>query len=306
MNSRPANVTSVKCHPSAIDIGERVDVAFLAVPASAIAAAVEDCAKAGVIVAIVGAAGFAEVGSEGAQRQAELKALSLKYGIRIVGPNCNGIYSPLAKAALGFNTAHSRIIPPGNIGIVSHTGALFDTMIHNFDRLGVGLSFFVSAGNEVDLDVLDYFEFLASDDTTKVIALVIDAITDSARFRSLVHQARNRSKCVVVLKIGTSDAGAVAAEAHSSRMAGSASAYFAMFEACGVPCVTSLESLAASVALLSRYGNLRGGLAAFSCSGAGASMLLDMCGRIGIELGRLETAKRQVSDFQAFSEMKIR
>jgi acyl-CoA synthetase (NDP forming) len=135
-----------------------------------------------------------------------------------------------------------------------------------------------SAGNEADLSVLDYMEYAITHEPTKVIALLIDSLPDGRRFRALALRAHAAGKPVVALKIGGSEAGAAAAVAHSSRLAGDAQAYRALFDASGVAVVATLEGLLTASALLARYGRRPGRLGALSTSGAGASIEAESIG----------------------------
>ena len=288
ISRRLKNVDEIPCYPDLTSLPEPVDVAFLAIPAEAAVQAVRDCASAGLSAAIVGSAGYAEsLEAGGAERQVELARIAAEEGIRIVGPNCNGIYNAHLPLSIGFNTSHAKRHPAGGISIFSHSGALFDAMAGRLHMLGAGLSLFASAGNEADLSVLDYMEYAIGHAPTRVIALLIDLLDDGPRFRRLAEQAAAAGKHVVALKIGGSEAGARAAVAHSSRIAGDNAAYAALFEASGVATVASLEGFMTAAALLDRYGRHPGGLGAMSTSGAGASLLADRCAALGVPLAVL-------------------
>ena len=288
ISRRLTEVSSIPCFPDLASVPEQIDVAFLAIPAEAAVQAVRDCARAGLSAAIVGSAGYAEsLDANGAERQAELAGIAAEAGIRIVGPNCNGIYNAHLPLSIGFNTSHAKRQPAGGISIFSHSGALFDAMAGRLRMLGAGLSLFASAGNEADFSVLDYMEYAIGHAATRVIALLIDSLDDGPRFRRLAQQAHNAGKFVVALKIGGSEAGARAAVAHSSRIAGDDAAYAALFEASGVAVARSLEGFMTAAALLDRYGRRAGGLGAMSTSGAGASLLADRCAALEVPLADL-------------------
>ena len=279
------------CHPSLDAIGEPIDVAFLAVPAEAVADTLRECRNAGAKVAIVGAAGFAEGGdAAGIARQAELRRVTAETGIRVVGPNCNGIYNAANGLALGFNAAHAVRLPVGSIAILSHSGALFSVMAGYLAQLRAGISVFVSAGNEADFDMLDYLEYVLEDSQTRVAALLIDSLSDGERFRHLAERACQVGKRIVALKVGVSEIGAKAALAHSSRLAGSAAAYAALFEAGGVARVSTLEGLMTTAAMLSFFGRAEQGLGAFTTSGAGASLVADLATKHGVPLPELQAS----------------
>ena len=297
ISRRLRDVDGIPCFPALADVPEQVDVAFLAIPAEAAGQAVRDCARAGLKAVIVGSAGYAEsLDAGGAERQRDLQRIAAAEGIRVVGPNCNGIYNAHHPVSIGFNTAHAKRQKPGGVSIFSHSGALFDAMAGRLAMAGGGLSLFASAGNEADLSVLDYMEYALTHEPTRVIALLIDSLEDGARFRTLALRAHAAGKPVVALKIGGSAAGAAAAVAHSSRLAGDAAAYRALMEAGGVAVVATLEGLMTASALLSRHGPRPGKLGALSTSGAGASLIADRCEALGVPLADLTEATRSGID----------
>jgi acyl-CoA synthetase (NDP forming) len=299
ISRRLTEVNGIRCYPDLASVPEQVDVAFLAIPAEAAVQAVRDCAAAGLQAAIVGSAGYAEsLEAAGAERQGELARIAAEAGIRIVGPNCNGIYNAHHPVSIGFNTSHAKRQQPGGISIFSHSGALFDAMAGRLAMLGAGLSLFASAGNEADLSVLDYMEYAIGHAPTRVIALLIDSLNDGPRFRRLALAAADAGKHVVVLKIGGSDSGAQAAVAHSSRLAGDTAAYNALFAASGVAVASSLEGFMTSAAMLDRYGRRPGRLGAMSTSGAGASLIADRCAALHVPLASFAAGTHRRIDAQ--------
>lgn len=288
ISRRLTDVDGIPCFPALTDAPEPIDAAFLAIPAEAAIQAVRDCARAGLKAAIVGSAGYAEsLDAGGLERQGELQAAAEAEGIRIVGPNCNGIYNAHHPVSIGFNTAHAKRLKPGGISIFSHSGALFDAMAGRLSMLGAGLSLFASCGNEADLSVLDYMEYAITHAPTRVIALLIDSLPDGARFAALARAAHAAGKPVVVLKIGGSEAGSAAAVAHSSRLAGDDAAYRALFRAHGVAQTRTLEGFMTAAALLDRHGPRPGSLGALSTSGAGASLIADRAAALSVPLAPL-------------------
>jgi acetate---CoA ligase (ADP-forming) len=288
ISRRLKDIDGIPCFSDLSSLPQPVDIAFLAIPAEAAVQAVRDCARAGMKAVIVGSAGYAEsLDAGGAERQRELRRVALEEGIRIVGPNCNGVYNAHHPLSVGFNTSHAKRQLPGGISIFSHSGALFDAMAGRLSMLQAGLSLFASAGNEADMSVLDYMEYGLSHAPTRVIALLIDSLDDGPRFRRLALAARAAGKHVVALKIGGSEAGAAAAVAHSSRMAGDDASYRALFAISGVATVNTLEGLMTAAALLDKYGCCPGKLGSLSTSGAGASLIADRCAALGVPLATL-------------------
>ena len=251
INPSGGEVEGLSCYASVAATPRRVDCALLVIPAAGTVQAVRDCAAAGVRSLVMAVTGFSELATgEGRAREAEVKALAKASGMRIVGPNTNGIFNASAKLPLGYNTSHGDALTPGPISIAAHSGALFNGLAPRLRQLGAGLSKYVAVGTEVDLNVLDFLEYYIEDEDTGVIGLILEAVNDGGRFRMLAARAHAAGKPIVALKLGRSLAGAGATIAHSTRLAGSARAYDALFEDCRVATVPSVEALAGGCAVL--------------------------------------------------------
>jgi acyl-CoA synthetase (NDP forming) len=262
---------------------------MLVIPAAEMVAAAHQCADAGVRTVVVAASGFAETGeAEDIKRQTSLSDIARSSGMRMLGPNTNGILNTVDRMQLGYNSEYREQIPSGNISMISHSGALFSGIARSLRTFGAGLCKFIPVGNEADIDMLDLLAFLIRDETTDVIGLVIEGIADGARLRTLATEALRAGKPIVALKVGRSSAGVEATLAHSSRLAGSARAYDALFEACKIAVVRSVEGLAGGCALLSRRtdrsvsGDQR--LVFVTTSGAGGALLADYAALHGMSL----------------------
>jgi acyl-CoA synthetase (NDP forming) len=296
VNPREKEIAGLACYPDVDALPEAPDLAFLVVPGQLAVQLATQAARRGTQAAIVASTGFAEAGPEGLARQQALVDLRTQHGMRIVGPNTNGIYSTHDVLSLGYNAAHAEKFEPGEVSVVSHSGALFSTIGELLRSHGVGLSKFVAVGNEADLDLLDFFEHMAGDDSTRTILLVVEAVRDGARFRTIAQRARAAGKRVAVLKLGTSEAGAASTAAHSSRLAGNARAYEALFAAAGVGLVDSLEALALfarfarSVAPAWRPAGRR--LGVVTASGAGGTLVVDAASRAGFSVAELSNESR--------------
>ena len=243
INPSAEDIEGLRCYASVADAPKRIDCALLVIPSAGTLQAIRDCAAAGVRNVVMGVTGFSELGTdEGRAREAEVKAIAKQSGMRIVGPNTNGIFNASAKLPLGYNTSHGDALTPGPISIAAHSGALFNGLAPRLRQFGAGLSKYVAVGTEADLNVLDFLEYYIEDEDTGVIGLILESISDGARFRLLAKRARAAAKPIVVLKLGRSVAGAGATVAHSTRLAGSARAYDALFEECRVASVPSVMS----------------------------------------------------------------
>ncbi|TNC29437.1 acetate--CoA ligase family protein [Amycolatopsis alkalitolerans] len=292
VNRRGGTVSGVDAVSSIAELPDGVDAVMVMVPAASCPEAVREIGRRGIPVAVVAVSGFAEIGTETGERlQRELAQAGREAGVRIVGPNCNGIYETHRPLPLGYNYTHSLTLAKGTVGLVSHSGAVLGGFVPLLESYGSGISAFVSCGNEVDLELTDYFEYLVDDPNTEVIALIMDGVRDGTRFRRTVRRARDAGKPVVALKLGTTSSGATAAAAHSSRMAGAAAAYDAVFAADGVVSVSTLETLALVAAVLAagRAPQVAGAVAT-STSGAGGVMLADTLNRAGVPLATFAPA----------------
>jgi acyl-CoA synthetase (NDP forming) len=293
-------IEGLACRPSlcawrADRPGLAIDCVFLAVPAAAVPSALADCEQVGVGSVIIGSSGFAELGDDrGRERQEVVARWARRTGIRVLGPNTNGILSLPARLSLGYNAAHGQRLPSGPISVVSHSGALFDIVARRIVELGGGLSRFVPVGNEADISLNEVLGWLVDDPHTLAIGLVIEGLGDGEGFRSLCARARTLGKPVVALKIGRGVRAARATEAHSSRLAGATRAYEALFESAGVACVDTIEALAGACVLLAacpgRAPLIPGpALAdprwiAVTTSGAGGALIADMLAARGLDL----------------------
>ncbi len=287
INPAGGEIEGLTCYRSIGEVPERVDCVFMVIPASATPAGIEACAKAGVRAVIIGASGFAEMGTQaGRQRQAEIAKIAGDADMCILGPNTNGVWNASHTLSLGFNTSHGEAMTPGPISIAAHSGALFDSFIPRLRAFGGSFSKLVPLGNEVNLDMLDALEYLIEDPATGVIGLIVEALADGARLRRLSARAHAAGKPMVALKLARSAAGAGAALAHSSRLAGSTRAYEALLRACGIGTVRSIETLAAVTTLLcdkralNRDGDRR--WIGVSSSGGGCSLMADHAADLGM------------------------
>jgi acetyl coenzyme A synthetase (ADP forming)-like protein len=281
VNRDGSPVAGVKGYSSMAAIPESVDLAVVAVPAEAVREAVESALQTGVRAICVISAGFAEVGSEGEQRQQELLGLIRAYGARILGPNCLGITS----ASVRLNaTFAARSAPPGNIGFSSQSGALGLALLEAAHSRGLGLSAFVSIGNKADISSNDLLEWWEDDPATDVILLYLESFGNPRRFASIARRVARR-KPILAVKSGSTGAGARAASSHTAALAGSEAAVNALFQQAGVIRTASLEELIDVATLLSAQPLPLGRRVAVLTNAGGLGILCaDACEAAGLEL----------------------
>jgi acetate---CoA ligase (ADP-forming) len=277
-------VAGVRAYASIEEIPEPVDLAVIALPADAVLGAAEQALRKGLRALVVISAGFAEVGSEGAERQERLLALVRAHGARLIGPNCLGI----AAAASSLNaTFAARSAPHGNIGFSSQSGALGLALLEAAEARGLGLSAFVSIGNKADVSSNDLLEWWEDDEATKVVLLYVESFGNPRRFGRLARRVARR-KPILALKSGTTATGQRAASSHTAALAGSDTAVDALFHQAGVIRAASLEELIDVAALLSSQPEPKGRRVAVLTNAGGLGILCaDACEAAGLELPEL-------------------
>ncbi len=239
VNPKEEEISGLKSFCSVKDIGKPVELAVISVPAAHVVKVAEECGEAGVKGLIVITAGFKEIGSEGLKQERRLIEICQEYDMRMLGPNCVGLmdtHTPVnASFANGFPDE-------GNITFISQSGAMLVSILDWSFEMGMGFSRFISLGNKADLNEIDFIESCAADPQTKVILCYVEDIADGNRFIEVCKKA-SKSKPIIILKSGTSTAGAQAASSHTGALAGSDRAYEAAFKQCGVLRVESMNEL---------------------------------------------------------------
>ena len=241
VNPRYEYIHSTKAYPTVLSIPDAVDLAIIVVPAVHVYGAVDDCGRKGVKGLVVITAGFRETGEEGAVREEAIIGLARKYGMRMIGPNCMGVID--ATPGVRMNATFSPGVPPtGTVAFMTQSGALGVAILLAVQKLGVGFSYFASVGNKADVSAMDLLEYWEKDANTNLIAMYLESFGDPRRFTELSKRI-SRQKPVVVVKSGTSDAGARAASSHTGSLAGLEAASEALLQQCGVNRVSSIEEM---------------------------------------------------------------
>jgi acyl-CoA synthetase (NDP forming) len=242
VNPSAAEVQGLRAYGSLADIGEPVDLAIVAVPASASQDVMAQLAGNGTRAAVVFTSGFAEAGEGGVRMQDMLARSAREAGVTLLGPNCLGAMNLRERMFATFSPIPLSGVPPvGEVGLVSQSGA-FGAYAYALAReAGLGLSHWVTTGNEAGLQVADVIEWLANDPNTRVILAYIEGCRDGQRLRQALAAARAAGKPVVVTKVGTTAAGARSAQSHTASLTGEDAVYQAVFDAYGVHRAHTLE-----------------------------------------------------------------
>ncbi len=239
VNPQAGEILGLKCYPSLEAYGGPIDLGIIVVPPAAVKDAIQSCIRAGARYVTVITAGFKEVGADGAALERELVELCRSQGVRLMGPNCLGILNTHHRMNATFAPT---VPPPGNISVISQSGALCVAILDWAAQQRLGMAKVVSIGNKADLNEADFLQALAEDPATAVIAGYLESITDGNKFLRIAEEAASR-KPVVILKVGVTQAGAKAASSHTGSLAGADIAYGAAFKRAGVIRAENFESL---------------------------------------------------------------
>jgi acetate---CoA ligase (ADP-forming) len=287
INPRATELLGRTCYPNLAALPETPDHVGIIVATERVFDVLDECAARGVPFATVYSAGFSETGTaEGRERQARLIAFARKTGMRIMGPNCNGVINFVDRFAMASTGAISGPrVPHGNIGVVSHSGGLGQiTVMWRAQEVGLGISYEASIGNEADLDSLDFARYMLRSDATDVILMAIEGIKDGAKLIDLAREAAEREKPIVVLKFGRTAAGSRAAASHTGTIAGADDIYDAAFRQYGLIRVNEANELY-EMAILLRTRRWPKGRRAASAAATGGNIvqLADAGETLGIE-----------------------
>ncbi len=249
VNPHAETIAGLRCHPTVEAIGQRVDLAIIAVPAAAVLDVVRDCARAHVHGVVVVSAGFADASPAGAELERELVQLVRGSGMRLVGPNCMGVLN--TDPAVSLNATFAPTWPAaGPVGMLSQSGALGLAVLDHIRSLNLGVSTFVSAGNRADVSSNDLLAYWADDPRTRVVLLYLESFGNPRTFARLVPQVA-REKAIVAVKSGRAGADNRAARGLSTTLPSLDVGVDALFAHAGVIRTGTLEGMFDVAALLS-------------------------------------------------------
>jgi acyl-CoA synthetase (NDP forming) len=244
INPRGGMIQGLQAYTDIREVPEVVDLCIVTVPAPLVVEAVRNCVSAGVRTAVIFSSGFAEVSEEGANWQIELAAIAQESDIRLVGPNCMGSLNAESLAIGTFASLFEHGWPkPGNVSIITQSGAVGSHTLVLARERGLGVRSWITTGNEVDVDVADCIAHCAEDPGTAVIAASFEGSRKPEHLMQAFATARANGKAVVMMKVGASEVGAIAAISHTASLVGVDDVYGAMFRQFGVCRVSSLEEL---------------------------------------------------------------
>jgi acetyltransferase len=284
VNPKRRSILGVRTYPSVRDIPEEVDLAVIATPAASVPEVIRECVEKHVRGAIILSAGFRELGEPGRKLEQEVLAEARRGRLRIIGPNCLGLMSPVTGLHATFASTSAI---PGSVGFISQSGALCTAILDWSLRERVGFSSFISIGSMADVGWGDLIDYLGDDPHTRSIVIYMESVGDARSFLSAAREVA-LTKPIIVLKVGRSEAAARAAASHTGALAGSDQVLDAAFRRCGVLRVDRVEELFDMAEILAKQPRPRGPRLAIVTNAGGPGVLAtDALIREGGELASL-------------------
>src|SRR5438445_1486263 len=255
VNPKYQELAGLQVYPSIGAVPQAVDLALVVVPAQAVAGVLRECAAAGVGCAVVITSGFAESsasGAKGKELQKDIADVVARSGLRVCGPNSEGIFNPAVGLCATFSPAvdpEHGFVPasagaqPGPIAVVSQSGGLAFALLNHAEDRGLAVGSVISTGNEVDLGWCEYVDYLLDQPRTRVILGFVESFRQPERLIAVAHKAARLAKPIVLAKMGRTDAGRRAAASHTASLVGSDAAYSAAFRQLGILRVVDVDEI---------------------------------------------------------------
>jgi len=291
-----------RCYRSLSEIQDDIDVAIFVLPAPIVIEIMErtDNVKGAIIVS----AGFKEMGDAGRRLEEELKEIVERKGIRVIGPNCLGIYDTVSRIDTFFIPVdRMKRLKRGGLSILTQSGSFAETIVNEMASEGIGVARIVSYGNRVDVGETDCLNFLMGDEATRVIVIYMESVDDGRRFVDVASRC-TKKKPVVAVKVGKREAGVHAARSHTGAICGRYEIYRAAFKKVGIIEVDGYEGLKDACKVLNTYELVEGKRVLIVTDGGGVGVsIVDACEDLGLDVRELteETRKRLSSKLPGFS-----
>jgi 3-hydroxypropionyl-CoA synthetase (ADP-forming) len=288
INPKADKIFGQKCYPSVSAIPGKVDLVVVSVDLSVTAPVLEDCAKKGVHSIVIVSGGGKELGGERAEYEAEVRRLSKKHKIRIIGPNCIGMFNAANRLDCAFQGQERMVRSQlGPVAFFSQSGTMGISMLESADVFG--LSKMISFGNRSDVDEADMIWYAANDPQTKVIGLYVEGFGDGRKFINTAKKVmKEKNKPIVIWKSGRTAAGAKQAASHTGSLGGSNAIIMGAFKQAGIISVDSYQELVGVLKALAWQPPAKGNRVAMTSNGAGPMIgAIDQLERLGLTIGKL-------------------
>ncbi len=292
INPKVDEIRGLKAYPSILDVPGEVDLVHIVIPPPFVPDEVENCGKKGVKAIIINTAGFKEMGAEGLALEVDFLARAKKYGIRIVGPNCQGIINsdPAINAYCNFTFTYPK---PGHISVVAQSGGVGAVIMQAFYDMEIGQRMYTSYGNGSDVSITEVINYYGNDDETRAIVVYVESLDDPLEFISVVKKVTAR-KPVLAMTAGRTDKGAEASRSHIGGLAGSVSMDL-IFKKAGMLTFTNQEELCHAAVALSMQPVPNGNKVGIITNTGGPSVIaIDELVSCGLEIPPLSAKAAEI------------
>lgn len=288
INPKQESILGIKCYPSLDAINEKVDLVVVCIDLAECGPIMKTCANKGIHNVVIVSGGGKELGGDRAAMEAEVKELSLKHKIRVIGPNCIGMFNAANRLDCAFQGQERMVRSKlGNVAFFSQSGTMGISMLESADVFG--LSKMISFGNRSDVDEADMIWYAANDPQTKVIGLYVEGFGDGRKFINTAKRVmKEQKKPIVIWKSGRSEAGAKQAASHTGSLGGSNAIIMGAFKQAGIISVDSYQELVGVLKALTWQPPAKGNRVAMTSNGAGPMIGgIDQLERLGLTIGKL-------------------
>ncbi|MEK6865478.1 MAG: acetate--CoA ligase family protein, partial [Thermoproteota archaeon] len=288
INPKQESILGIKCYPSLDAINEKVDLVVVCIDLAECGPIMKTCANKGIHNVVIVSGGGKELGGDRAAMEAEVKELSLKHKIRVIGPNCIGMFNAANRLDCAFQGQERMVRSKlGNVAFFSQSGTMGISMLESADVFG--LSKMISFGNRSDVDEADMIWYAANDPQTKVIGLYVEGFGDGRKFINTAKRVmKEQKKPIVIWKSGRSEAGAKQAASHTGSLGGSNAIIMGAFKQAGIISVDSYQELVGVLKALTWQPPAKGNRVAMTSNGAGPMIGgIDQLERSGLTIGKL-------------------
>jgi len=301
INPKSKYIKSFRAYPSVSDVPDDIDLVNISIKNTLVPYVLEDCGKKGVKFAIVHTAGFKEVGEEGLKLEKQIVEVAHRYGMRIYGPNSQGIQNSDPSVSV---YANFTFVPmsPGNISIVAQSGGVGETLKLHLYRIGKGIRMYSSFGNEADVSMNEIIDYYGQDEETKVIMVHIETLKDPAGFLEVANRVTSK-KPILALKSGKTSEGTVAVASHTGAMIEQETIADVIFKKSGVLRFHSQEDMIDAAVAFSNQPVPKGNKVIIVTNTGGPAIIgVDECISAGLKLAELSPETKETLRKLVFQE----
>ena len=304
INPNRDSVQGIKSYSTLLDVKEDLDFILVAVPSQIVVSVLEQAVIKKAKTALIFSSGFSEIGGQGEIYQNQIKKISKESGLRVIGPNCLGLFNSATNFYPTFTSTIDRATPrPGGISIASQSGAYGSHIYMVAHQRGLGIRYWMTTGNEVDLSVGETIQLMAEDPDVHSIMAYAESVKDGEQFTKALDTARSEKKPVIFMKVGRSEVGAAAANSHTASLAGEDAIYDEVLKAHGAYRVKSTEEmLDVAYATKPRIFPAGKNLGLVTISGGGGVLMADAASDEGLTVGPMpQDAQDQLKKLVPFA-----